>query len=1224
MHNTPRYEPITFPLDNNRFSQLTDTVTTRSSYDLTPYMTKLWEKGQEIHLLALYIMWLHRVSGTQQITLGTLIQEKWVPVAINVQQGMNYNDVLDQVEHAWKHKTEDADASYSFNQFPSTFCLQQGSLIHMEAHTAAPLHAGIIVNKAKASWEMYYDSNSFRQQTIDRFMEQMECLAEQAVLHPQTTFTAYPMLSEMEQKLYQSMNQTTEAFPADKTILDVFQEVVEAHSERLALQTDETRHTYKQVDTASNRVATMLQQHGIKPGQYVSLFMERSIEATIAVLGILKAGAAYVPLDPHHPQERNAHIIQETNSHVVLSSLAYRDLVVQAIPKAQVLWMEDIEIYSDTAIKPAITPLHPAYVIFTSGSTGTPKGVILHHQGVVNYGLAVRKMMHVTEQDIFTQFITFSFDASVHELFGGLLNGVTLHFLTKEERMDSISFARAVKRVGVTCIPGIPAAFFNQLVKTLPSTEADCFATVKSIGVGGELLAGEVVRSFQAKFSSDTIIYNLYGPTECTVTSTYHAVTKPVKADTTSIPIGKPLANYEIYLVNESYQLCPINVPGEILISSVGISHGYLHMPEKTKEAFISDPFTPESGKIFYKTGDLGRLLEDGEVEYLERKDFQVKIRGHRIEIGEIEERLATYPEIQSVTVIVKKDRDNQNTLVAFYTTNTQQEIDPALLQAFCSQKLPPYMIPAQFGYLSSMPIAPTGKIDRKKLATIELKPVTGTQMYIAPKTEVEQEIARVWEIGLGVERVGANDNFFEIGGHSLKIIELLVELKPKYPLLKINDFFTHPTVQALAHRIEELNQEEQNTEHTDSGMIDSNSQTEEVLTEYPERLQTTKKVLRRDQHTFLLTGATGYLGSHLLNELLQTAPGTIYCLVRGEDVQSATERLYQNYSFYFGDKLSRQLHSRVRVMIGDLQEVRLGLGKEDWHELVQNIDAIMHCGADVAHFGDSQHFYRVNVQSTETLLDLAREKQGIHFHYVSTIGIPEELSYAGKWHALRNADQVDYSIMLDNPYINSKWESEKLVMRAFEQEGIPVTIYRAGNLSSHSLSGAFQRNMETNAMYRMCRAMFLLGVAPHADWLVDFTPIDFAGKAITRLALQEEAVGAVFHIVNPEQIPYVELLEHFQSFGYQLSLVSQQEYEQWLFDGTKKNREGMELAITQLEGDGARNSNVRFACPKTTALLQKLQITCPKPTKAYFQAMVRYAVENGYFPMPTLAEPIC
>ncbi|MED4763642.1 amino acid adenylation domain-containing protein [Brevibacillus laterosporus] len=1224
MHNTTRYEPITFPLDNNRFGQLTNTVTARSSYDLTPYMTKLWEKGQEIHLLAVYIMWLHRVSGTEQITLGTLVQEKWVPVTITVQQGMSYNDLLDQVEQAWKSKTEQTDASYSFMQFPSTFRVQQEPLFHIESQLAAPLHAGIIVNETKARWNMYYDSHSFREQTIDRFMEQLERLAEQAVLYPHITFTTYPMLSRMEQQLYQSINQTVEAFPAEKTILDIFHEVVEAYGERVALQTDEATYTYNQLEAASNRVATMLLQHGVELGQYVSLFMERSIEATIALLGILKAGAAYVPLDPHHPRERNAHIITETNSHVVLSSLAYRNLVIQAIPKAQVLWIEDIELYSEKAVKPAISPLHPAYVIFTSGSTGTPKGVILHHQGVVNYGLAVRKMMNVTEEDIFTQFITFSFDASIHELFGGLLNGVTLHFLTNEERMDSIAFAKAVKRVGITCIPGIPAAFFNQLVKTLPSTEADSFAKVKSIGVGGELLTGEVVRSFQATFSRETIIYNLYGPTECTVTATYHAVTKPVSDATISIPIGKPLANYEIYLVNESYQLCPIGVPGEILISTVGISKGYLHMPEKTKEVFIPDPFSQGSGKIFYKTGDLGRILEDGNMEYLERKDFQVKIRGHRIEMGEIEERLATYPGIQNVTVIVKKDRDNQNRLIAFYTTKTQQEIDPSLLQDFISQKLPPYMVPAQFGYIPAMPITPTGKIDRKQLASIELKPVTRNQIYTAPRTEIEQEIARVWQTGLGVDRVGLSDNFFEIGGHSLKIIELLVELKPKYPMIKINDFFTHPTVQSLAYRIEELYREKQETEQASAGRIGGNDQTEEVLAEYPERLHTTKKLVRRKQRTFLITGATGYLGSHLLYELLQKTPGTIYCLVRGKDVHAAMDRLYQNYSFYFGKEQQKQLTSRVKVMIGDLQEVRLGLGKEDWYELVQNVDAIMHCGADVSHFGDAQHFYQVNVRSTETLLDLAREKQGIHFHYVSTIGIPEELSHAGKWHELRNAEQMDYSIVLENHYVNSKWESEKHVMKAFEQEGIPVTIYRAGNLSSHSLAGTFQRNMETNAMYRMCRAMFLLGIAPHADWLVDFTPIDFAGKAIATLALQEEAVGAIFHVVNPKQIPYVELLEHFQSFGYKLSLVSQQQYEQWLFDGTEKNREGMELAITQLEGDGARNSNVRFACPKTTALLQKLHISCPQPTKAYFKAMVKYAIANGYFPMPTLAEPIC
>nr|WP_113755791.1 non-ribosomal peptide synthetase [Brevibacillus laterosporus] len=1223
MQNTTRFEPIAFPLDNNRSSQRTSTVTTRSSYELTPFVTKLWEKGQELHLLALYMMWLHRVSGTEQITVGTLVQEKWVPIAVTVQKEMSFVHLLDLVEQAWTTITELVDESYSLEQFSSTFSVQQ-SVFAIPSQPAAPLHVEIMVNETETRWHMCYDSNSFNGQTIDRFMEQIEHLAEQAVLQPNSPFSAYPMLSRMEEQLYQSINQTYLPFPANKTIVDIFQEIVEEFGERVALQTDVAFYTYNELEAASNQVAVMLLRYGVEPGQYVSLFMERSIEATIALLGIIKAGAAYVPLDPHHPRERNAHIIKETNSHVVLSSSAYRELVLQAIPNAQVLWMEDIEQYPQNAVKPAITPFHPAYVIFTSGSTGTPKGVILHHQGVVNYRLAMRKMMIVTEQDVFTQFITFSFDASIHEVFGGLLNGVTLHFLTGEERMDTIAFAKAVKRVGITCIPGIPAAFFNQLVKTLPSTETACFAKVKSIGVGGELLTGEVARSFQAKFSTDTILYNLYGPTECTVTATFHAVTEPVKNDTISVPIGKPLANYELYLVNEANQLCPIGVPGEILISTVGISQGYLHMPEKTKEAFIPDPFIKGSGKTFYKTGDMARMLEDGSVEYLERKDFQVKIRGHRIEIGEIEERLSTYPDIQNVTVIVKKDRDNQNRLVAFYTTGTNQEIDPSLLQDFSSQKLPPYMIPAQFGYITTMPITPTGKIDRKYLANIELIPMTKNRIYIAPKTEIEQEIARVWQTGLGVDKVSLSDNFFEIGGHSLKILELLVELKPKHPMLKINDFFTYPTVQSLAQRIEELHLDQHKKEQASTASSAMNRRMEEVLAEYPERLRTTKQVVRRPQQTFLLTGATGYLGSHLLHELLQTTSGTIYCLVRGADIQGSHERLQQNYSFYFGDQHKQQLRSRIKVVLGDLQQVGLGLSKEDWSELAQHVDAIMHSGADVAHFGEAQHFYQVNVRSTETLLALAREKQGTHLHFVSTIGIPEELSNAGKWQELRNAEQMDYSIVLENHYINSKWESEKLVMKAYEQEGIPVTIYRPGNLSSHSQTGKFQRNMGTNAMYRMCRAMFLLKVAPHADWLVDFTPVDFAGKAIATLALQEEAVGGIFHIVNPEQITYTELLKHFQSFGYELSLVSQQEYEQWLFDATAKNREGMELAITQLEGDGAHDSHVRFACPQTTTLLQKVHIACPKPTKDYFEAMVKYAIVNEYFPLPTLVETIC
>ena len=719
----------------------------------------------------------------------------------------------------------------------------------------------------------------------------------------------------------------------------------------------------------------------------------------------------------------------------------------------------------------------------------------------------------------------------------------------------------------------------------------------------------------QKKLGNGTVIVNLYGPTEITAVATAYVIDHEIPKELSTVYIGTPLPNYELYIVNEHNQLCPENVTGELLISSVGVGKGYLNQPEKTKEVFILDPIQPHSGKKFYRSGDRVRLLSNGQVEYRGRRDAQVKIRGFRIEIGEIEDNFGKHEGIKDVAVIVKSDEAGTKMLAAFYSSINGQPIPSTELVQFLSKKVPSYMVPQYIGHLDQMPLSPTGKIDRKQLATLELTAGADDANYTAPVNETQAEIASAWEKAFGRTKISIHDDFFELGGYSLKILEILVMLKPRFPSLKINDFFLHPTIEQLSARVAQ------------SGAASQDDQWEQMnfpiqdLQEYPLAFVGDEAVLTAPykQEHILLTGATGYLGSHLLNELLRQSQAVIYCLVRPSGSTGPRERLVEIMSDYFGPSIVKAMENRVVAVQGDLERDNLGLNEADARLVMERIDSIIHCGADVRHFGESEHFAKVNVESTSRLLDLAKRNRHVRFHFISTIGIPEDLAMNGQWKGITAGSGYDTSYV-ENVYTNSKLEAEKLVVKAGEQEGVAATVYRVGNLSCHSKNGKFQKNIDHNAFYRMLKAMLILKRAPRVRWEVDMTPINYAGQSIAALALQQETVGRIFHICNPNTISYEQMIGYFQSYGYEIELLDWREYEAWLLNpAIEKNQEGLELAMAQLEGDGAKNSMYRYGCAQTVQYLEKSGVTCAEADEQFFNKLIQYAEEIGYFTRPEL-----
>ncbi|WP_058300807.1 non-ribosomal peptide synthetase family protein [Gorillibacterium timonense] len=1175
--------------------------------------------GEMASVLTLYMSFLHRMTLESDLLIGLQRENgSLVPLRVVCDKETTFSALFRQIRDKllWMERdvpggkmgTEELpDVAYSMLYGTSGLPGENGVRFSIERD-----------GDAWALTLAYYPER-FTEATIQRFLHYMRRLARVGLADPGRVVASADILTLEDRWAYSRLNDTAAPASEEITITEWFSRTAYRYGSKIALSCGGDFLTYRELHEQSNQIASYLRNEGLKPGEPVALYMERSIQSVVSLLGVLKAGGAYVPVDPSHPADRNAYIIRDTKARFALSSPALTTRLEglfagPSSTKLRILNPEDATL--DQSVEALEELAHPdalAYLIYTSGSTGTPKGAMITHQAVVNLVTGIRRLLNWSEDDIIAQYSTFSFDASVFDLFGALLLGAHLHLLEDEERFSVESFTAAIAGAQATQIGILPPVFFSRLAAHLPKEAADRYSTVKNLLLGGEALQGQSVRLFQQKVGLETAIVNVYGPTECTSVTTTHTVDYPLPENVAIVSIGKPMANYRVYIVNELNRLCPPGVTGELIIESPGVGLGYLNQPEKTREAFIPDPFRPSSGKRFYRTGDLAKLCPDGELEYAGRRDNQVKIRGYRIEIGEIEDHLAKHVALGDVAVVAMPDTDGSKMLTAFYTLKTEKRVTKSELVSYLEQKLPSYMIPKHFRQLPDFPLSPNRKIDRKAL--VQLGPGEDDDLredFTAPRTALETEVAAAWGQALGLHRVGLQDNFFTIGGYSLKILETLVLMKPRYPQLKIADFFAYPTVEEMAERILALKE----TGTGETAEVLSEQRIGE-LAEYPSVFGKTDfpPLATAHPHVFL-TGATGYLGSRLLNDLLMRPEVSVTCLVRKRGDQPVFDRLADSMEDYFGHEIRAMMAKRVTAVEGDMEKEGLGLSEDDHKRLIESVDLILHCGAEVRHFGSEEHFARTNVDSTRRLLELAACREGIRFHFISTMGIPEELALAGKWEDFVSSGDYDYSAAVENVYTNSKLEAEKLVIRAGESGAIPVAVYRVGNLCCDSVTGRFQRNIDGNAFYRMLKAMLLLKKAPKVQWEVDLTPIDYAGWSITELALQPDSTGRLFHICNPHTISYEDLVELFREEGYSIEWMDNADYEKWLLDPTvEKDRAGTELAMVHLEGDGAKQLSYRYACPNTVSRLSGGKGACPIPDKTYIHRLIEHAVSSCYFP---------
>ncbi|WP_445299506.1 amino acid adenylation domain-containing protein [Microcoleus sp. B3-A4] len=644
-----------------------------------------------------------------------------------------------------------------------------------------------------------YNTDLFDTLTITRMANHFQTLVEGIVANPEQRLWGLPLLSAAQQhQLLVEWNNTQTDYPNQTCIHQLFEAQVERTPNAVAVVFENEQLTYQQLNYRANQLAHHLQKLGVEPEMLVGICVERSLEMIVGLLGILKAGGAYLPLDPSYPQDRLAFMLEDAQVSVLLTQ--QKLIAGFSEYKAQRFCLDtDWEVIAqESEEKPVIrvTADNLAYTIYTSGSTGKPKGVLVTHQNLV-HSTSARISYYSEPVTSFLLLSSFGFDSSIAGIFWTLCQGGILVLPPDKFQQELLQLTKFIAQHQISHLLSLPSLY--SLI--LEQAEPQQLTCLRSVIVAGEPCSRELVER-HTKLLAHTSLFNEYGPTEGTVwSSVYHCQPSGL---TTQVPIGRPIANMQIYLLDKYLSPVPIGVPGEIYIGGAGIARGYLNRPELTNQKFIPNPFSAEPGQRLYKTGDLARYLSDGNIEFLGRLDHQVKIRGFRIEQGEVESTLLQHPTVRETTVIAREDIPGDKRLVAYVVPNPEQTPTIDELRRFLKQKLPDYMVPSAFVLLDALPLTPNGKVDRRALPAPDQSRPDQSVTFVAPRSPIEQQLVDIWAEVLRLEQVGIHDNFFELGGHSLLATQVISRLRQAFGVeLPVRTLFEAPTVADLGTRLE-------------------------------------------------------------------------------------------------------------------------------------------------------------------------------------------------------------------------------------------------------------------------------------------------------------------------------------------------------------------------------------------------------------------------------------
>ncbi len=931
----------------------------------------------------------------------------------------------------------------------------------------------------------------------------------------------------------------------------------------------------------------------------VGLYVNRGFQMAIGTFGIFMSDSIYVPFDPAYPRDRLEYIIKEVKLDILITEKAlYEEAKILTNSITPLVLIDDVtealvQDYNPTSLSPST----PAYILYTSGSTGNPKGVEVNVGGVCNYVSAVKDAFHLAETDVYMHTSSVSFSSSIRHLIVPILNEVLVVITSYEERLDSEAYLSLIKKYDVTIVDVVPSYMINLLdyLSIKPQEDAEKLLNnkLRLLVIGSEPVTFSMINRCRKYFKKNIEIVNILGGTELSgVVAHYYVPGNPI-SEAKTVPIGMPMANSRFYVIDEaSTDLCGFCDSGELYVAGPALANGYINA-DLNKQKFIDTKNHPKIKEDrLYKTGDLVRVLSDGNLEHLGRADRQVKIRGMRVEISEIEFHINQYPHVKRSIVLLKEVFGNQK-LVAYVAC--EKNIKDESIRDYLLKKIPEYMLPEYFVMLEKFPLSPNGKIDVIALPLPANKKEKNNGFI--PQNEDERSLLTIWQEVLGVETIALDDNFFHIGGNSLLATQLISRAKQKFDFnMKVIDFFSDPSFSSMLDLVA-------NRKHSFKSIKlaeqDANYNVKNDISSLPVAcLDNPKKIL--------LTGSTGFLGIHLLVELLEQTNATIYCIVRGKSEADIKHKFFANMEKY-GISMLDSLH-RVELVLGSLDMPRLGQSQETWDAYASSIDTIYHCGANVNHLYDYRKLKKENVDSTIELLNLATTKKIKHIHFISTKKAANQLR-----DNLFRLEQPpsDRATALDG-YTLTKWVSERILWDAFQNK-VPVTIYRPGNIGGNSMTGA--SNFQNNHALLLLKGCIQIAVAPDWDYIVELAPVDILSKGIVALSLKSDSQGKFYNLSNPQGFTWREYITLLNQSGYTLKLVDS---KVWVRDYVTKLDETNSLYPLKsfYLDDNEKDKNL-VDCHESQLALKKMNISYPKKYRELIALYINYLKKNKFLPLP-------
>lgn len=916
----------------------------------------------------------------------------------------------------------------------------------------------------------------------------------------------------------------------------LFEARVTEAPQKTALIACDGSYTYEELDRLCNRAANALIEMGVSKGDRVAFLLPRTSRQMIAIYAILKTGAAYIPCDPEYPDERIQYILENSGARYILTDLSRgfdNEINIEKLLSNQ----------NDSNPNVAVTADDTAYLIYTSGSTGRPKGVEIRHAGIANYLTPHEENAHIfalkNDGNVYVSVTTVSFDMSLKETAASLCNGLTLVLANEDETKDPVKLCALMERVGCDVINATPSRIEQYMM-------LDRFKTALSkcriIMCGGEKYSPKLLDNL--KKVTKARIFNTYGPTEITVSCNAKELTN---ADT--VCVGKPLLNVSEYIVDADGNLLPVGMTGELYVGGMGVAKGYLNNPELTEKSFAN-----YNGERIYKTGDYARWTDSGDVVILGRSDNQVKLRGLRIELGEVERAILSCEGVNQAVVLIRQI-NGADTLCAWYSA--APEIDEALVREHIAKRLTAYMVPSALTRLDEMPQTPNGKTDVKALPLPTLNIETA---YSEPTTREEKLLCDIFSNVLSLDKVSAEADFFELGGTSLTVTGVLVEANEQGLEISYGDIFALKTPRAIAAKCVNKGEFSDGLGDYDYTVFDDilHNNSLEALKDGKSRIG-----------NLLLTGATGFLGIHILKYFLDNFSGHIYCLLRGSQYADTEQRLKSQLYYYFEDRFEQFFENRITVVEGSVTDT-------DWFDALQDaeVDTVINCAALVKHFSETDDIERVNAGGVKNLIDFCKLHNSMIVQ-VSTGSVAGDRVNGYPAEDIPFTEQSLYiGQTIDNQYVHSKFMAERYVLEAI-RDGVKGKIMRVGNLAARSSDGEFQINFVTNGFMGRLRAYLVIGAYPYSmmNYPVEMAPIDETAEAILRLCATPEKC-CIFHPFNNHYVPLGDIILQMRKMGMNIKLVEDDVFMRML-QATQEDYEKAAKLTTLLAYDNKDSSKV-------------------------------------------------